>query len=133
MKSAYLSNRALKGLNRFGDIYIPKNGEFPSFSEYGGLEHVDEIIGYAPSNDVSDLNDLLAIFSFMPGFVLKLVVYLSSNTKEKNGAIYALLRQLNIGLRGIVFACYYAERPGSNYKGKDPVDIIGFEINRVVD
>ncbi|MEZ5002745.1 MAG: hypothetical protein R2730_06895 [Chitinophagales bacterium] len=133
MKSAYLNKRALKGLNRFGDIYIPKNGDFPSFSEYGGLEHVDEIISYAPSSDIDDLNTLLAILSYMPSFILRFIVYLSSDTKEKNGAIYALLRQLNIGLRGIVFACYYAERPGKNYKGKDPVDIIGFEIKRVID
>ncbi len=73
------------------------------------------------------------VLSFMPNFVLKLIVVLCSKVGQSSLPLSPLLRQLNIALRGLVFACYYAERPGESYKGKDPAEIIGFEINRVVD
>ena len=44
MTSSYFSKGALKALNRFGDILVPANGDFPSFSEYGGLEHIDKMV-----------------------------------------------------------------------------------------
>ena len=37
MTSKYLSNSALKAINRIGDLMIHRNGEFPSFSEVGGV------------------------------------------------------------------------------------------------
>jgi len=133
MKSVYFSNRALKTFNRFGDILLPKDGDFPSFSEYGGIEHVDKIVAYAPESDISDLNTVFGILSFMPNFVLKFVIILCANAATKNGPIAPLLRQLNMGIRGIIFACYYAERPGKQFNGKDPIDIIGYDMQRVVD
>ena len=53
--------------------------------------------------------------------------------QDNNGPLGMPLRLLNLAIRGLVFACYYAERPGSNFHGKDPVEIIDFSINRVVD
>lgn len=133
MKSAYLSNLALKSLNRFGDIFIPKNGEFPSFSEYGGLEHIDKMVAYAPQDDIKSLNLLLTILAFMPTFVLKWIVNKTTTAYKSNGPLAPLFRQLYYALRGLIYGCYYSERPGSNYKGKDPVEIINFSINRVID
>lgn len=133
MTSAYLSPKALKTLNRLGDILIPRNGDFPSFSEYGGLEHVDKMVAYAPQDDIADLNMVLTLLAFAPGFVLKVLVRAMTNAQESNGPLAGLLRQLNLAIRGIVFACYYAERPGGQFSGKDPVDVIGFSINRVRD
>lgn len=133
MTSAYFSKRALKALNRFGDIIIPRNGDFPSFSEYGGLEHIDEFVSYAPSDDISDLNTVLGILQFFPTFILRFIVKLLAGSQDRGGPMASLLRQLNLAIRGLVFACYYAERPGSDFKGKDPVDLIGYSINRVRD
>lgn len=133
MKSAYFSNRALKTFNRLGDILLPKNGEFPSFSEYGGIEHIDKIVAYAPESDISDLNMALGIFYFFPDFILKFIIILCANAANKNGPVAPLLRQLNMGIRGLIFACYYAERPGSNFNGKDPIEIIGYDMKRVID
>lgn len=133
MTSSYLSPRALKTLNRLGDILIPRNGDFPSFSEYGGLEHVDKMVAYAPQDDIADLNMVLTLLASAPGFVLNILVRAMSNAQDSNGPLAGLLRQLNLAIRGIVFACYYAERPGEGFSGKDPVDVIGFSINRVRD
>jgi len=133
MTSAYFSKSALKALNKFGDILIPKNGEFPSFSEYGGLEYIDQMVSYAPMDDIGDLNMVLSIFNFLPTFILRFLVGLMAKSQKMGGPLAPLLRQLNLAIRGLIFACYYSERPGSDFNGKDPVEIINFEINRVVD
>ncbi|MCP4122943.1 MAG: hypothetical protein GY751_14425 [Bacteroidetes bacterium] len=133
MKSAYFSKRALKALNRFGDILIPANGEFPSFSQYGGLEHIDQMVYYAPMDDIGDLNMALGIFNFLPTFILRFLIHLMATSQNMGGPVAPLLRQLNLAIRGLIFACYYSERPGSSYNGKDPVEVINFEINRVTD
>ena len=133
MNSAYFSKSALKALNRLGDILIPANGEFPSFSKYGGLEHIDAMVSYAPMDDIGDLNTVLGIFNLLPTFILRIFIRLMTRSQNMNGPIAPLLRQLNLAIRGLVFACYYAERPGSDFKGKDPIEVIEFSINRVVD
>jgi len=133
MTSTYFSKSALKALNKFGDILIPKNGEFPSFSEYGGLECIDQMVSYAPVDDIGDLNMALGIFNFLPNFILRFLVSLMAKSQKMGGPLAPMLRQLNLALRGLIFACYYSERPGSDFSGKDPVEIINFEINRVVD
>jgi hypothetical protein len=47
------------------------------------------------------------------------------------GALGALFRQLNLGLRGIIFSLYYGGPVGFGYQGKAPLDVIGYHINRV--
>ena len=59
--SAYFSPRALKALNRLGDILVPGDDELPSFSEYGGLQHIDKMVSYAPIDDINDLNMAMLI------------------------------------------------------------------------
>lgn len=132
-KSRFLSKRSIKAFNRMGNIMMPKNGEFPKFSDYGGVEHIDKMLEYAPQADREDLDMLLTVLSFMPGFVLRFILWLCLRVSETKTPIFTLLRQLNLALRGMFFACYYAHRPGENYKGKDPCELIDFEINRVVD
>lgn len=131
--SAYFSPRALKALNRFGDIMIPGDEELPSFSQYGGLEQIDKMVAYAPIEDINDLNMALGLLQTMPTFALRILVKQMSNSAEMRGPLGTGLRLLNLALRGLIFACYYAERPGKNFNGKDPTEIIGFEVNRVVD
>ncbi len=132
-ESAYFSPRALKALNRLGDIMIPANGDFPSFSQYGGLEHIDKMVSYAPMDDIGDLNMALGLLQFMPTFALRQLVQRMSDAQDNDTLLGMPLRLLNLAIRGLVFACYYAERPGNNFHGKDPVEIIGFQINRVID
>ena len=131
--SAYFSPRALKALNRLGDILVPGDDELPSFSEYGGLQHIDKMVSYAPIDDINDLNMALGLLQLMPTFVLKYLVKLMTNSPDNNTPLGMPLRLLNLAIRGLVFACYYAERPGPDFRGTDPVDVINFAINRVVD
>lgn len=129
--SEIFSKFALKGLNRLGDIMVPKNGQFPAFSETGCLEHVDDIVSYAPQNDLKDLNLLLSILSFMPGFVLLWLVKTMTNSHHKDGKFYDIFRMLDFGLKGIILGTYYSGKVGINYKGKPPLQVIDFSINRI--
>ncbi len=131
--SKILSNSALKAISRIGDIIIPQSGEFPSFSQAGGIEHIDDIMIYTPASDVKDLNMLLSILAFCPNFVLNTLIKTMLNSYKKTGPVSVILRQLDIGMRGIVFSCYYSGKVGSNYKGKNPLDIIDYKITRLND
>ncbi len=130
--STILSSSAIRAIYRIGDMMIPKNGDFPSYSEVKGLDYIDDILSYAPENDISDLNMVLTILGFMPTFVLKILVNKMSKSHENegSGAISVILRQLDFGLRGIVFATYYTEKTSPSFKGQKPIDIIGYKINR---
>ncbi|MFQ5420283.1 MAG: hypothetical protein ACE5EY_07965, partial [Anaerolineae bacterium] len=66
MKSKYFSPRALAGLNRIGDVLLPGTDELPSFSEFGGIEYVDQLVAYAPADDVTTLGTVLAVLSWLP-------------------------------------------------------------------
>lgn len=128
-----LSPNAKKALTRIGDILLPKNGDLPSFSETGSIEHIDNLTQYAPESDISDLNMVLTLLSYMPDFVLKWLVSKMEASLESTGPIASTFRQLNFALRGLLFSCYYSEKMGASFQGRKPLDVIGFKITRVED
>lgn len=131
MTSTYLSKSAVKGLTRIGDILIPGNAEFPSFSAFMCMDHIDGLVSYAPKDDINDLGMVLGILSVMPQSILLWLVKLMANAHKNHGPLGTLLRQLNMGIRGIVFSLYYSEKPGIDYKAKNPTEMIGFTLNKV--
>lgn len=133
MASNYLSNSALKAINRIGDMMIPRNGEFPSFSEVGGIAYIDDLVSYAPPADIKDLNLLLTILAFMPNFVLHWILGKMETALDSTGPLAPTFRLMDIGLRGLIFSCYYTEKIPASYTGKKPLDIIGFDLTRVED
>lgn len=133
MTSKYLWSSALQGLNRIGDVFIPQDGDLPSFSQFGGLEHVDTVIAYLPKDDLGLLNIALTVFAVMPNGFLRWLVRAMENALDQVGAIPSVLRQLNLGLRGIIFSCYYSGKGGASFKGSNPLDVLGYQLNRVVE
>ena len=131
MTSSYLSKSALKGLTRIGDILIPGDDEFPSFSAFMCMDHIDDLVSYAPSDDIKDLGMVLSILSFMPRGILNWLVKKMADSHRNTGPMGTLYRQLNMGIRGIVFSLYYSEKPGLNYSAKNPTEMIGFTLNKV--
>lgn len=129
--SKILSSSAIKAITRIGDIMIPRNGELPAYSEVKGLEFIDDVVSYAPESDLKDLNLLLSILSFMPTSILKWLVNKMAKSHNEEGALSVIFRQLDFGIRGIVFATYYTEKTSPSYKGKKPIDVIGYSINRL--
>ena len=133
MTSKFLNKSAVKGLSRIGDILIPGNSRFPSFSQYQCLDHIDDVLAYAPTDDVSDLKMVLSIFSFLPKSTLRWIVKQMETAHKGSGAISSLFRQLNMGIRGIVFSLYYSEKPGPGFHGDNPIEMIGFTLNKIQD
>ena len=131
MKSKYLNGRAILGLNRIGDLIIPGNARMPSFSNYGCVDHIDDLVHYAPHEDIKDLGLVLSVFSFLPDSILNWMVQKMSQGTKYRGSIGVLLRQLNMGIRGLVFSLYYSEKPGNDYKETNPTELIGFTVNKV--
>jgi len=131
MKSKYLSKSALKSLGRIGDLLIPGDDTFPSFTAYQCLEHIDELVTYVPDDDRQSLNMVLGILAPMPDAVLRWLIKKMATSQGNNGLLGDVYRQLNMGIRGIVFSLYYSEKPGTNYQGKNPSELIGFKLNKV--
>ncbi len=131
MTSRLFSKSAKKGLIRIGDILIPGNDEFPSFSAYMCMEHIDDLIAYAPEDDIKDLGMVMSMFSLLPQGILVWLVRKMAIAHKNEGPLGSVLRQLNIGIRGIVFSLYYSEKPGSNFRQKNPTEMIGFTVNKV--
>jgi hypothetical protein len=132
MKSAYFNTYALKALNKIGDILLPGSDEFPSFSSYGCIEHIDGVLDYAMKDDVKSLNLVLSLLHFMPHLLLVGLIRKMSHAHQSNGAAGDLLRQLNMGLRGIVFSLYYSDKAGENYTGSHPASMIGFDLRKAM-
>ena len=133
MKSTYFSNSAIKGLTRIGNILIPGSGAFPSFSEFKCIDHIDEVLAFAPKDDIKDLGMVLGILSVFPNIILTWLVKLMANAHRNHGPVGSMLRLLNMGIRGIVFSLYYSDKPGNAYTGKNPDEMIGFTLNKVAD
>ncbi|GIV32926.1 MAG: hypothetical protein KatS3mg031_0461 [Chitinophagales bacterium] len=130
---AQLSTKAKKTLTRIGDILLPRNGDFPSFSETGSVEYVDELTRYAPESDMHDLNIVLVLLGFMPDSVLRWLVRKMGKAHHHEGVAGSLLRQLDYGLRGLIYSCYYSGKTSPQFSGKNPLDVIDFKITRIED
>jgi len=131
--STLISKAAVRGIVRLGNILIPGDGEMPSYEEYGGYEHVDDLLMYAPKSDIGDLGLLLMILSFMPKFVLVWLVGKMAASHGKGNGLWILLRQLDMGIRGIVLSTYYTEKAGASFSGTSPLDGIDYSITRMED
>lgn len=126
-----LGNRSKIALNKLGDILCPKHEEFPSYSELGAVCFVDGMLEYAPASDAKDLNLLLTILSFFPRFILEYFIQKMGVSFNDKGGIWVLMRQLNFGIKGLIFSSYYCGKRPQGYTGKLPTDVIGFSLNRM--
>lgn len=129
--SKILTDRELKAVERLGDIIIPSSDDFPSFSELGCIEYIDDILSYAPPEDTKDLKMLLNTLSLMPDIALKKIVAAMQDNKSLPEFISINLRLVDTAIRGIIFTLYYSGKKGKNYYSKDPLEIIEYSINRV--
>jgi hypothetical protein len=132
---ASLSNQAIKGLCKIGDVFLPGNSEFPKYSEVAGTYKLNDLVQYAPEEDIASLNLVLIIFSLLPMFVIRWLVGKMGEAQAsgKEGLIPTTLRQLDLGLRGLLYSTYYGEFTNPDYKGKTPMQIIDYSLTRIED
>ena len=130
-KSNVLDRNHLIALNRIGDILLPRNGEHPSFSEVGCIQHVDLLVAYAPEEDMKDLRGLLAVLRWLPGPLLRCIVWVSQNGHTWPEPLGTLCRKLDIAFRSILLGLYYSGKCADEYTGKTPLEVIGFETSAI--
>lgn len=130
-QSRVLDRNHLIVLNRIGDILMPRDGEHPSFSEVGCIQHVDLLVAYAPEEDMKDLKGLLGALYWMPTPLLRMVVWVSQAGNTWPEPIGTLSRKLDIAFRSILLGLYYSGKCADEYTGKTPLEIMGFETTAI--
>ena len=130
---ASLGETELKSLVRIGDIFLPGDAEFPSFSASGCVEHVNLLAAEADPTDLGDLALFLRIMAVMPTVILRFFCFLLMKADSFPEFMAVPLRQLNIALRGMIISPYFSNLTGDNFKGRDPNTVMGYELTRVED
>ena len=125
--SSLFSVRQLKGLQKLGDVMMPGGQGFPAFSETGCLAYVDTAMGSAHPDDIRDFGMLLLFFYAAPITVIHWVLKLADNADRFPTAVAALLRKLNIGIKGVVVSLYYSGKTGLGVS-HNPLDTIEFSL-----
>ncbi len=129
--STILSDRQAAVLQRIGDIMIPGGDGFPRFSATGCLTHIDPILRTMPLEDLAGLKGLLGVLSLLPASLLVRFLYFVAKERLGLGPVAGALRNIDLGLKGLVMSTYYSGRSDSDYRGPSVHDAIGLEI-RVV-
>jgi hypothetical protein len=133
IESKFFSGLALKTFVRVGDILIPAEEDFPSFSQQAGVEHLDRVAAYMPPDDMRQLNALMTCLAFTPSFFLRWLASQAAASHQSTRPWAPLFRKLYYGWWGFIFGAYYSGRPGGQYHGPNPAELIGFHLNRVID
>lgn len=122
-----------KALTRLGDMMIPGGEGFPRFSETGCIDHINTIASLARREDIRALSGLLKVLAFTPGLCLRALCWAMLNADRFPDFLATPLRQVNIGLRGLIVTPYFANITGSNLTGAAPHEVMNFSLNRVRD
>jgi hypothetical protein len=109
MTSRILTPKQYSGLLRVGDVLIPGDRQFPSFSRSRCAVHADRMLAYMTEADLQSLQMLLGVFRYLPKLVLRGIMALTDRHRVFPDAIGAVLRMINIGVKGMVVTLYYSD------------------------
>ncbi len=123
--SQFLGPRELATLERLGDLMLPGDSEFPSFSQTGCIAFVDDLLRYMAPKDRDDIKTLLKILSFLPIPLLRAFLQLCQTRWTPT------LRMIELGLKGLVMSLYYSNKTAPHYAGRKPFDVLGFSLRRL--
>jgi hypothetical protein len=107
--SKYLSGTQYAGLLHVGDVVIPGDREFPSFSRAGCAHHVDRMLAWMNPSDLSGVQILLGVLRFWPGFLIRGLFALADRHHRFPNPLATALRMINIGVKGLVMTLYYSD------------------------
>ena len=126
--SEFFSVKQLEAIEKLGDIIVPANAPFPSFSETGCIEHIDTVMSPAHEEDLKLLGILLYVLRYTPNFAIRGLLNLIGKAEKMPRFVAPLFRLLNVSLNGIVFSLYYSNMTRASYTGPRPFDAIDYEI-----
>lgn len=127
VSSRFLSERELAALTQIGDMMLPGDNEFPSFSQTGCVQFVDDLLLVMDVHDRSSLRTLLRVCSLLPSAILRGLLRLCQTRRG------ASLRLVELGLKGLVMSLYYSGKTAPTYAGPRPLEVIGFQLQRLRD
>lgn len=127
-KSRYLSSLGQRGLNKLGDVYCPGDQDFPSFSELGCIEFVDDALEHLPPGDRADLGKLLTVLAITPRPLVAGMIRQLERRQQLGGPVGSLVRFMRMGLKGMILTLYYSGRRGANFSGRTPLEVLGYEV-----
>ena len=113
MTPQHLSRTEFAGLLRVGDVLIPGDQAFPSFSASKCGAHADRMLMYMTESDRRGLKILLRVFRFAPRFAVRGILYLTESHGVFPQPIAAALRLTGLGAKGLVMTLYYSDLDGS--------------------
>ena len=128
-----MNGLGVKGLNKVGDILIPSLDGWPSFSQLGCAEHVDRVVEDLPISDRDGVGLLFGLFFFLPEFFIVGLLNFLERNHAGNLPAGAILRQIRMGVRGIVYSLYYSGWKGSSYSGQSPLELMDFKLTVIRD
>jgi hypothetical protein len=126
ISSAFLANAEISALERVGDIYIPGDATYPSFSALGCMEHVDLLLESTEPADLKRLRMLLRVLGVAPTSMIRWMIRRGENAYSQPGVLAGLFREFEFGLGGLVKSLYFSGRRGIDYRGRTPPEIIGY-------
>lgn len=124
--SEYFSTRQLNALDKIGDIIVPANGPFPSFSSLGCREHIDDALCNAHQDDITALGWLLTVFGLLPAQIIRLVLRLAAWGATQHNVLGPPMRMLDTSVRALIFSLYYSNLTRCSYQGPTPHSAIDF-------
>lgn len=128
-RSRHFNGFQLRTFERLGDLYLPAYDRMPSFSQSGCLEHIDILIDEIHPEDKMGLSLLLYVLRFCPTFLLEKLVNMMNHHDRYPALVAALLRLLNLALKGVVMSLYYSGMTGHNYAGPKPFDVMEYSLH----
>ena len=122
--SRYFTPRALRGLERAGDVLLPGTDASPSFSRTGCIDHIDRMAAYLSADDLDGLRLVAGLFAWWPRWLIRLLLTVCTANQRLPGPLGAGLRLLEIGVKGAVMSLYYANVTADGYRGPKVFDVI---------
>jgi hypothetical protein len=107
--SKHLSAAQLHGLRKVGDILIPGDGRFPSFSASAAIEHVDRMADHMSPSDRDGVKFLCTVFRILPSALVRAIMALTEQQRYLPSFLGTPCRLVNIGIKGVVMSLYYSD------------------------
>ena len=131
--SRHLGPGQLRALEAIGNILVPGEEDFPSFSRLGCVAHVDRLLDFMPDDDLRGLQGVLSAASFLPRFLAAGLLHWLEAGLWPPGPWASPLRVLRFGLRGIVLSLYYSGGSGPSYDEPGPLDVLSYRVGVAVE
>ena len=121
------SQLSIKGILKAGDVIIPGSHDFPKFSSTKFIQHFSRMSLYMNKDDIEGLKLLTTLMALMPKSFIRIMLWCASHHQFVPGLLGVTLRQINLGIRGIIFTMYYSGLDEKNEKQKSILELLNYE------